>query len=283
VRAARGPEGRSRRDQADGYGHARRNGKPSSSRTAPTRWGCRSRRRHPPAARGITCPSSSTPTRSGGPRRPRPRTRSDARGPRGARAYAEAAAVRATCSSRSTSGSSGYGVPAEQAVKVITAMLELPHLRLAGLCPTRTRRRRRSGLRPMQLGRFTAVVDRARRRAGCGPTRLLAARPSSSDFPRPISTPSIRDGMLYGITFPGETSPVPLRPRSARSRARHRAQELAARAIRGAGAVSRDGAQRLGVIPSARRRAQLAPRRRVSCAAGRPTISGPRSSTRGSI
>jgi alanine racemase len=78
----------------------------------------------------------------------------------GARAYAEAATGPCDVFVKIDVGLERLGVPAEQAVKTVMAMLELPHLRLAGLCahphaPT--------GADPAyaewQLGRFTAVVD----------------------------------------------------------------------------------------------------------------------------
>ena len=54
------------------------------------------------------------------------------------------------------------GVPAEQAVKTITAMLELPHLRLAGLCAHPHAEGHRSGIHRMAA----RPLHRGRRRAG---------------------------------------------------------------------------------------------------------------------
>ena len=94
-----------------------------------------------------------------------------------ARAYADAARQSCDVFVKIDVGLERLGVPAEQAVKVVTAMLELPRLRLAGLCghphvP--------SGSDPAyaewQLGRFTAVVDELEALgveypSGCSPPR----------------------------------------------------------------------------------------------------------------
>jgi alanine racemase len=131
----------------------------------------------------------------------------------GARAYAEAATGPCDVFVKVDVGLERLGVPAEQAVKTITAMLELRHLRLAGLCahphaPT--------GADPAyaewQLGRFTAVVDELEARGVRVPTRLLAASPFVLRFPQTYLNAVDPGRMLYGITFAGETSPIPLRP-----------------------------------------------------------------------
>src|SRR5258705_891408 len=131
----------------------------------------------------------------------------------GARAYAEAAAGPCDVFVKIDVGLERLGVPAEQAVKVITAMLELPHLRLAGLC---AHPHAPVGGDPAyaewQLGRFTAVVDELAARGMRVPTRLLAASPFVLRFPQTYLNAVDPGRMLYGITFPGETSPVPLRP-----------------------------------------------------------------------
>jgi alanine racemase len=76
------------------------------------------------------------------------------------------------------------GVPAEQAVKAILAMLELPHLTLAGLC---AHPHAEVGGDPAyadwQAGRFTAVVDELEARGVRVPVRLLAASPFVLRFP----------------------------------------------------------------------------------------------------
>jgi alanine racemase len=105
------------------------------------------------------------------------------------------------------------GVPAEQAVKTITAMLELPRLRLAGLC---AHPHAPEGADPAyaqwQLGRFTGVVDELEARGVRVPVRLLASSPFVLRFPETYLNAVDPGRMLYGITMPGETSPVPLRP-----------------------------------------------------------------------
>lgn len=105
------------------------------------------------------------------------------------------------------------GAPAEQAAKTILAMLELPGLRLAGLC---AHPHAEVGADPAyaewQLGRFTAVVDDLEARGVRVPIRLLAATPFVLRFPHTYLNAVDPGRMLYGITFPGETPPVPLRP-----------------------------------------------------------------------
>ena len=105
------------------------------------------------------------------------------------------------------------GVPAEQAVKAVTAMLELPRLRLAGLC---AHPHVPDGADPAyaewQLGRFTAVVDELEARGARVPVRLLAATPFVLRFPHTYLNAVDPGRMLYGITYPGEPTPVPLAP-----------------------------------------------------------------------
>ena len=131
----------------------------------------------------------------------------------GARAYADAANGPCDVFVKVDVGLERLGVPAEQAVKVITAMLELPHLRLAGIC---AHPHAPVGADPAyaewQLGRFTAVIDELAARGVRVPTRLLAASPFVLRFPQTYLNAVDPGRMLYGITFPGETSPVPLRP-----------------------------------------------------------------------
>ncbi len=131
----------------------------------------------------------------------------------GARAYAEAAAGPCDVFVKVDVGLERLGVPAEQAVKMVAAMLELPRLRLAGLC---AHPHAPDGADPAyaewQLGRFTAVVDELEARGMRVPIRLLAASPFVLRFPQTYLNAVDPGRMLYGITFPGETSPVPLRP-----------------------------------------------------------------------
>jgi len=129
----------------------------------------------------------------------------------GARAYSAAAAGPCDLFVKIDVGLERLGVPAEQAVKTVAAMLELPRLRLAGLCA-----HPHDGDDPAyaewQLGRFTAVVDELEARGVPVPTRLFAASPFVLKFPQTYLNAVDPGRMLYGITFPGETSPVPLRP-----------------------------------------------------------------------
>ena len=130
----------------------------------------------------------------------------------GARAYAEAATGPCDVFVKVDVGLDRLGVPAEQAVKTVTAMLEPPRLRLAGLC---AHPHAPDGADPAyaewQLGRFTAVVDELEARGVPVPTRLLAASPFVLRFPQTYLNAVDPGRILYGITFPGETSPVPLR------------------------------------------------------------------------
>ncbi len=130
-----------------------------------------------------------------------------------ARAYAEAAEGSCDVFVKVDVGLERLGVPAEQAVKIIAAMLELPHLRLAGLCAhPHAPDHADPAYALWQLGRFTAVVDELESRGVRVPIRLLAASPFVLKFPQTYLNAVDPGRMLYGITFPGETSPVPLRP-----------------------------------------------------------------------
>jgi alanine racemase len=131
----------------------------------------------------------------------------------GARAYAAAAAGPCDVFVKVDVGLERLGVPAEQAVKTIAAMLELPRLRLAGLCAhPHDPDGGDAGYAEWQLGRFTAVVDELEARGIRVPIRLLASSPYVLKFPQTYLNAVDPGRMLYGITFPGERSPVPLRP-----------------------------------------------------------------------
>lgn len=131
----------------------------------------------------------------------------------GARAYSAAASGPCDVFVKVDVGLERLGVPAEQAVKTVTAMMELPRLRLAGLC---AHPHDAPGADPAyaewQLGRFTAVVDELEARGLPVPVRLLAASPFVLKFPQTYLNAVDPGRMLYGITFPGEVSPVPLSP-----------------------------------------------------------------------
>jgi alanine racemase len=130
-----------------------------------------------------------------------------------ARAYSQAAAGPCDVFVKVDVGLERLGVPAEQAVKLVLAMLELRHLRLGGLC---AHPHAEVGGDPAyadwQLGRFTGVVDELEARGVRVPVRLLAASPFVLHFPHTYLNAVDPGRMLYGITFPGETPPVPLRP-----------------------------------------------------------------------
>ena len=131
----------------------------------------------------------------------------------GARAYADAARGPCEVFVKIDVGLERLGVPAEQAVKLVTALLELPHLRLGGLC---AHPHAPAGGDPAyadwQLGRFTAVVDELEERGVRVPIRLFAASPFVLRFPQTYLNAVDPGRLLYGVTFPGETPPAGLRP-----------------------------------------------------------------------
>jgi alanine racemase len=127
-------------------------------------------------------------------------------------AYAQAATEPSDIFVKIDVGLERLGVPAEQAVKTITAMLELPHLRLAGLCAHPHAHGTDPAYIEWQLGRFTAVVDELQTRGIAVPIRLFAASPFVLRFPQTYLNAVDPGRMLYGITFAGETPPMPLRP-----------------------------------------------------------------------
>jgi len=130
-----------------------------------------------------------------------------------ARAYAEVAGQSCDIFVKVDVGLERLGVPAEQAVKTVAAMLELPRLRLAGLCAhPHVPAGADAAYAEWQLGRFTAVVDELEARGVRVPIRLLASSPFVLRFPQTYLNAVDPGRMLYGITVPGETSPVPLRP-----------------------------------------------------------------------
>jgi alanine racemase len=130
-----------------------------------------------------------------------------------ARAYSRAAGAPCEIFVKVDVGLERLGVPAEQAVKTILAMLELPHLRLGGIC---AHPHAEVGSDPAyadwQLGRYTAVVDELEARGVRVPVRLLAATPWVLRFPHTYLNAVDPGRLLYGMVFPGEPSPVPVRP-----------------------------------------------------------------------
>ena len=130
----------------------------------------------------------------------------------GARAHAEAATAPLDVFVKVDVGLERLGVPAEQAVKTIVAMLEMPHLRLAGICAHPHAHSTDPAYADWQLGRFTSVVDELESRGTRVPVRLFAASPFVLRAPQTYLNAVDPGRILYGIISPGETSPVPLRP-----------------------------------------------------------------------
>jgi len=130
----------------------------------------------------------------------------------GARAHAEAAAGPCDVFVKIDVGLERLGVPAEQAVKTIVAMLDLPHLRLAGICAHPHAYGTDPAYADWQLGRFTAVVDELESRGIRVPVRLFAASPFVLRAPQTYLNAVDPGRILYGIILPDEVSPVPLRP-----------------------------------------------------------------------
>ncbi len=105
------------------------------------------------------------------------------------------------------------GVPAEQAVKTIRAMLDLPHLRLGGICAhPHADVGDDASYADWQLARFTGVVDELEAQGVRVPVRLFAATPFVLRFPHTYLNAVDPGRALYGIIMPDETPPVPLRP-----------------------------------------------------------------------
>jgi alanine racemase len=130
-----------------------------------------------------------------------------------ARAYSQAASGPCPVFVKVDVGLERLGVPAEQAVKMVLALLELPHLTLSGLCAhPHAEVGGDRAYADWQAGRFTGVVDELEARGVRVPVRLLAASPFVLRFPQTYLNAVDPGRMLYGITFPGETPLVPLRP-----------------------------------------------------------------------
>src|SRR5262245_37662719 len=169
-----------------------------------------------------------------------------------ARAYSSSASEPCDVFVKIDVGLERLGVPAEQAVKTILAMLALPHLRLGGIC---AHPHAEVGSDPAyadwQLGRFTAVVDELEARSVRVPIRLVAATPWVLRYPHTYLNAVDPGRMLYGVVMPGETPPVPLRPTLRALTTRVIAlKELAPRERFAANApFPVPGPMRLGVIP----------------------------------
>jgi alanine racemase len=130
-----------------------------------------------------------------------------------ARAYSEAAAGPCEVFVKVDVGLERLGVPAEQAVKTILAMLALPRLRLGGICAhPHADDAVDAAYADWQVARFIGVIDELEAHGVRVPIRLLAATPFVMRFPHTYLNAVDPGRMLYGIVFPGETPPVALRP-----------------------------------------------------------------------
>jgi alanine racemase len=128
-----------------------------------------------------------------------------------ARAYANAAGGPCDVFVSIDVSYAGLGIPAEQAAKFIMDMLGLPHLRLAGVCAHGHTHGDDRPYVEWQLNRFTAVVDELEAGGVTVPIRLLAASSFVLRFPETYLNAVEPGRILYGITYAGEKSPVPLR------------------------------------------------------------------------
>jgi len=144
------------------------------------------------------------------------------------------------------------GVPADQAVKLVLAIRDLPRLRLAGLC---THLHVPKGVDPAyvewQFGRFTAVLDGLAAQGVDVPIRLAASSPLVLGFPSTYLNAVDPGRMLYGYGGEEATESVVLRP--AFSALKSRLVEVKDVAPRERFAAAAPfpivGAMRLGVIP----------------------------------
>src|SRR5262249_32609697 len=106
------------------------------------------------------------------------------------------------------------GVVAEQAVKVIVAIAEMPRLRLGGVC---THLHAPPGADPVyidwQFGRFTAVLDGLSAAGVEVPVKLAASSPLVMQHRQTYLTAVDPGSMLYGVPQSFAASPaVPLQP-----------------------------------------------------------------------
>jgi len=127
-----------------------------------------------------------------------------------AQAYAKAATAPLDVFVKIDVGYDRFGIRAEEAANEIIRILQLPHLRLAGMCAHGHAHGADSEYVNWQLGRFTAVVDELESRGIEVPVRLLASSPLVMRYPQTYLNAVDPGRMLYGIIYPGETSPVPL-------------------------------------------------------------------------
>jgi alanine racemase len=130
----------------------------------------------------------------------------------GARAYSAVARAPSDVFVKVDVGLERLGVAAEQAVKTILAMLELPNLHLGGVCAHPHAEGGDRSYADWQAARFTRVIDELEASGVRVPLRLLAATPFVLRFPHTYLNAVDPGRMLYGIVFPEEPLPVTLRP-----------------------------------------------------------------------
>ncbi len=131
-----------------------------------------------------------------------------------ARAYSDAAREPFEVFVKVDAGLERLGVPAEQAVKVITAIAELPRLRLGGVC---THLHAPASADPAyvdwQFSRFTAVLDGLAAAGVEAPVKLAASSPLVMQHRHTYLTAVDPGSMLYGLPQSLTVAPaVPLRP-----------------------------------------------------------------------
>lgn len=131
-----------------------------------------------------------------------------------AHAYAGAAREAIEVFVKVDAGLERLGVPAEQAVKVITAIAELPGLRLGGVC---THLHPSAGADPAyldwQFGRFTSVLDGLAAAGVEVPVKLAASSPLVMQHRHTYLNAVDPGSMLYGLPSSFGAAPaVPLRP-----------------------------------------------------------------------
>jgi alanine racemase len=130
-----------------------------------------------------------------------------------AHAYAAAAREPIEVFVKVDAGLERLGVPADQAVKVITAIAELPGLRLGGVCTHLHPAGADSAYIDWQFGRFTSVLDGLAAAGVEVPVKLAASSPLVMQHRHTYLNAVDPGSMLYGLPSSFGTPPaVPLRP-----------------------------------------------------------------------
>lgn len=169
-----------------------------------------------------------------------------------ARAYAAVATGPVGVFVKVDVGLERLGVPADQAVKTIVAIHELPRIRLAGVC---THLHVPGGAEPgyvaWQFARFTAVLDALAAHGVDVPVRLAASSPLVLDYPDTYLNAVDPGRMLYGVERADRAGRVPLRTVFGALKSRLvEVKELTPRErFADAAPFPIAGAMRLGVIP----------------------------------